>query len=150
MTGLRRVWIGAVAIGGVLLGTLAGLLPGRPPVPQPSLSPAGAPGSAPWPTAGAAQAGPGALPLPSPLTAADFPDHDPAEVRLGHLLFYDPILSGNRDIACATCHHPRFATSDGLSLGLGTGASGLGPARRVDPDAPPEQRVARKIGRAHV
>lgn len=68
---------------------------------------------------------------------------DDAAARLGQLLFYDPILSGNRNIACATCHHPRFATSDGLSLGLGEGGVGLGPDRRADPANPPEQRVPR-------
>ena len=80
---------------------------------------------------------------PAALTDADFLDPDPAEVRLGWLLFHDKILSGNRDIACATCHHPRFATSDGVSLGLGTGAIGLGPERRPDAADPPEQRIPR-------
>lgn len=28
------------------------------------------------------------------------------KVQLGKLLFFDPILSGNKDVACATCHHP--------------------------------------------
>ena len=54
--------------------------------------------------------------------------HKPNEV-LGRLLFWDPILSGNRDTACATCHHPDFAYTDGRELSRGTGASGLGPAR---------------------
>ena len=71
--------------------------------------------------------------LPRPLTDADFPPVDAAEARLGQLLFYDPILSGNRNISCGTCHHPRFGTSDGLSLGLGEGGAGLGPDRRPDP-----------------
>lgn len=53
-----------------------------------------------------------------------------ARVALGRLLFWDPVLSGNRDVACATCHHPDFAYSDGRDLSLGTNASGLGPARR--------------------
>ncbi|WP_370223203.1 cytochrome-c peroxidase [Pararhodobacter marinus] len=81
--------------------------------------------------------------LPPPLTDADFRPVDPTEARLGQLLFYDPILSGNREVACATCHHPAFGTSDGLSLGLGDGGIGLGPARVVDPDNPPEERVPR-------
>lgn len=81
--------------------------------------------------------------LPAPLTDADFMAVDEAEARLGHLLFYDPILSGNRTVSCATCHHPRFATSDGLSLGLGDGGIGLGPDRRADPDNLPEQRIPR-------
>ena len=66
-----------------------------------------------------------------------------AEVRLGRDLFYDPILSGNRNISCATCHHPRFGTGDGLSLGLGEGAVGLGPDRHVTETNLPEQRIPR-------
>ena len=65
------------------------------------------------------------------------------EVRLGRDLFYDPILAGNRNISCATCHHPRFATSDGVSLGLGEGGIGLGPDRVADPENRPEQRIPR-------
>lgn len=74
---------------------------------------------------------------------AQFPAADMAEVKLGQLLFYDPILSGNKKVACATCHHPRFATSDGLPLGLGDGGIGLGPERRTDPENLPEKRVPR-------
>ena len=81
--------------------------------------------------------------LPPPLTDADFMAVNADEARLGHLLFYDPILSGNRTVSCATCHHPRFATSDGLSLGLGDGGIGIGPDRRADPDNLPEQRIPR-------
>ena len=54
---------------------------------------------------------------------------DPAREQLGRLLFWDPILSGNKDTACATCHHPDFAYADGRDLSRGTGAIGLGPAR---------------------
>ncbi|MBL4684655.1 MAG: hypothetical protein JKY37_08715 [Nannocystaceae bacterium] len=57
------------------------------------------------------------------------PAQDPALVALGEALFFDPILSGNMDTACASCHHPSFGSSDGLSLALGTGAVGIGPAR---------------------
>lgn len=52
-----------------------------------------------------------------------------AAVELGRLLFWDPILSGEKDIACGTCHHPDFAYADGRDLSLGTGSLGLGPAR---------------------
>ena len=52
-----------------------------------------------------------------------------AEEELGRLLFWDPLLSGDRDVACATCHHPDFAYGDGRDLSLGAGAVGLGPAR---------------------
>ncbi|SFQ99710.1 cytochrome-c peroxidase [Poseidonocella sedimentorum] len=54
---------------------------------------------------------------------------DPRQAALGQLLFYDKILSGNKNIACGTCHHPRFGSSDGLSLGIGEGGEGLGPDR---------------------
>ena len=46
----------------------------------------------------------------------DYYKRDPNKEKLGQLLFFDPILSGNQDIACATCHHPLLATGDGLSL----------------------------------
>ena len=47
-------------------------------------------------------------PLPDPVTDKDFHDHGPtadAKVELGMKLFYDKLLSGNRNISCATCHH---------------------------------------------
>lgn len=67
---------------------------------------------------------------------ADLPDPDPAQFALGEALFFDPILSGSGDIACATCHHPLLASTDGLSLGLGTGNTGLGPERFHVPGRP--------------
>jgi cytochrome c peroxidase len=67
-----------------------------------------------------------------PARVAD-PDDNPssaAKIELGRLLFWDPILSGNRDVACATCHHPDFAYADGRARSLGVGGTGLGPLRR--------------------
>jgi cytochrome c peroxidase len=61
------------------------------------------------------------------------PAQDPALVELGRALMFDPILSGNRDVACATCHHPATHEGDGLSLAIGTGGSGLGPGRTLGP-----------------
>ena len=52
-----------------------------------------------------------------------------AKVELGRLLFWDPILSGDRDVACATCHHPDFAYADGRAVSVGVGGVGLGPTR---------------------
>lgn len=75
--------------------------------------------------------------------AAEFVTVDPDAAALGRLLFWDPILSGNRNISCGTCHHPRFGTSDGLSLGFGDGGIGVGPKRRLDPKNLPEQRIPR-------
>jgi cytochrome c peroxidase len=54
-----------------------------------------------------------------------------ALVKLGESLFWDPELSGNRDITCATCHHPLKATGDNLSISIGTGGVGLGEAREI-------------------
>ena len=72
--------------------------------------------------------------LPTAVKHADFYDNgrpSPAKVELGRLLFFDKILSGNKNIACATCHHPTLGASDGLALPLGEGARGLGLKRKV-------------------
>ncbi len=69
---------------------------------------------------------------PSPIIIPEVPIK-PAPVTtqsLGKLLFYDPILSGNKDVACATCHHPDFAYADGRDLSIGVNAVGLGPNRQ--------------------
>lgn len=44
--------------------------------------------------------------------------------ELGEKLFFDPILSKNNQISCATCHDPQKAFQDGRekALGLGIGA----------------------------
>lgn len=48
---------------------------------------------------------------------------------LGQLLFFDKELSGNRNIACASCHMPIHHAGDQIALGRGQGAVGLGPDR---------------------
>ena len=53
----------------------------------------------------------------------------PALAHLGQALMFDRELSGNRDIACATCHLPSQATGDGRALSIGQGANGTGPTR---------------------
>jgi cytochrome c peroxidase len=62
------------------------------------------------------------------------PNQDPAMVQLGQALFFDKILSGNRDISCAACHHPTLSTTNGISLSVGTGGVGLGASRSVPLD----------------
>ena len=52
-------------------------------------------------------------------------------VELGRTLFFDPILSGNRNISCGTCHDPARGTGDAVSLGIGEGGVGFGAARRT-------------------
>ncbi len=76
-----------------------------------------------------------ALPLTVP-EPADNPA-SPAKVALGRLLFWDPVLSGSQDIACATCHHPSFGYADGRDLPIGTGGKGMGPARVFPAGASP-------------
>ena len=61
------------------------------------------------------------------------PTQPEALVDLGQALMFDKILSGNRDVACATCHHPSTHEGDGLSLSVGTGGTGLGPSRTLGP-----------------
>jgi cytochrome c peroxidase len=44
---------------------------------------------------------------------------------LGGKLFFEREISGNKNISCADCHHPRTHTIDNLPLALGEGASGI-------------------------
>ncbi|MGB0497766.1 MAG: cytochrome-c peroxidase [Rubricella sp.] len=66
---------------------------------------------------------------PVPLTPDQFLPIDAAQAEIGRFLFYDPILSGNRNISCGTCHHHDHASADGLPLGIGEGGVGVGPDR---------------------
>ena len=52
-------------------------------------------------------------------------------VNLGKILFFDKILSGNKDISCATCHFPSLGTSDLLPIPIGSGGKGLGLKREL-------------------
>lgn len=53
-----------------------------------------------------------------------------ARLELGRLLFYDPILSIDKETACATCHSDKWAMSDGLTRSIGHGSGLLaGPQR---------------------
>lgn len=45
----------------------------------------------------------------------------PQVIDLGRYLFFDPLLSKNGDMACATCHQPDKGFSDGLPRSLGAG-----------------------------
>jgi cytochrome c peroxidase len=69
-----------------------------------------------------------------PIELEDYITTRPETVELGRKLFDDEILSGNRNISCQTCHHPDFGTADGLSLGLGEGAMGVGNERKANED----------------
>ena len=67
--------------------------------------------------------------LPAAVPAPPDNPTTPERVALGRLLFWDPILSGPKDVACATCHHPAFGYADGLDLSIGANGVGAGPAR---------------------
>ena len=43
----------------------------------------------------------------------------PAQVALGQKLFFEPRLSGDGTVACATCHDPARAFTDGRPLAIG-------------------------------
>ena len=45
------------------------------------------------------------------------------KIELGRMLFYDPILSGNNEISCSSCHLQSKAFSDGFALST-NGVSG--------------------------
>ncbi|MCR9289354.1 MAG: cytochrome-c peroxidase [Bacteroidetes bacterium] len=52
-----------------------------------------------------------------------------AKIELGRLLFYDPILSGEKDVACATCHHPNNGYAEFRDISIGVNGKGLGSQR---------------------
>ena len=69
----------------------------------------------------------GALPLTVP-APADNPV-TLAKADLGRALFWDPVLSGGKDVSCASCHHPATGYADALDLAIGENGKGLGSAR---------------------
>lgn len=71
-----------------------------------------------WPAA-ETTGGVAAKPL-SPFVPSETSRDDPW-VEIGKSLFFDPILSGSGQFACASCHHPDLAFTDGLRTAVGTG-----------------------------
>jgi len=57
-------------------------------------------------------------PLPEVEHPAENP-FSPAKAELGKALFFDPRLSGSREIACASCHDPDLAWADGRTVSFG-------------------------------
>ncbi len=94
---------------------------------------AGCGGGSPGTSGGSTSAGP---PLPWPAVAvpaapepADNPSN-PDKIDLGRMLFYDPILSADKTVACATCHSEDWGMGDGLPVSIGVGGVGpTGPGR---------------------
>ncbi|TBW49531.1 methylamine utilization protein MauG [Marinobacter halodurans] len=49
--------------------------------------------------------------------------------ELGRLLFKSPVLSGDYDTSCGSCHQDQVALADGLPLAVGVGGAGKGNER---------------------
>jgi cytochrome c peroxidase len=51
------------------------------------------------------------------------PEHrdgfSPQQIDLGRLLFFDPVLSGDKNLSCANCHNPALGFSDGMDRSVG-------------------------------
>jgi len=47
----------------------------------------------------------------------------PEQIDLGRYLFFDPALSGDGTLSCASCHHPDKGFTDNLPLAVGVGGS---------------------------
>ena len=74
----------------------------------------------------AAVATPGAqlapeVPLGLPDSVAEALVAPPAQVDLGRRLFFDPILSSDRSVSCASCHEPERAFADPRPKSVGVG-----------------------------
>lgn len=54
----------------------------------------------------------------------------PQRIDLGRYLFFDPVLSGDQSVSCASCHQPDKGFSDGLKTSRGIDGN---PLRRAAP-----------------
>ncbi len=49
----------------------------------------------------------------------------PQQIDLGRYLFFDPLLSADRQLACASCHVPELGFADGRGRSVGAGGTEL-------------------------
>ncbi|UTA49672.1 cytochrome-c peroxidase [Simiduia sp. 21SJ11W-1] len=47
----------------------------------------------------------------------------PQQIDLGRFLFFDPLLSADNSLSCASCHHPDLGFADGRATALGVGGA---------------------------
>jgi len=47
----------------------------------------------------------------------------PQQIDLGRYLFFDPLLSADNSLSCASCHHPDLGLSDGRPRSIGIGGA---------------------------
>lgn len=55
----------------------------------------------------------------NPLEGRELPSINDPVPQLGRALFFSKTLSGDKDVACVSCHHPLLAGADELSLSVG-------------------------------
>src|SRR5215510_4799437 len=112
---LRRWLMSLVALLGLITAAIVviGLIPFAPDVP-----PAGASNGNPG-EGGLRRAFPEMKLRPSNQTSKE-------KIELGRLLYFDPVLSGDNEQSCATCHHPDLGFSDGRATSMGFGGKGVG------------------------
>ena len=80
-----------------------------------------------------------------PSLGRDLPSIDEPMAQLGKKLFFTKALSGDKDVACATCHIPSLGGGDELSVSIGVGAvdpEWLGPGRAHPSGGPTVPRNA--------
>jgi cytochrome c peroxidase len=65
------------------------------------------------------------VPLPQTPPAPQDNPITSAKVELGKMLFFDPRLSGDNEMSCASCHMPSKAFGDGLAVSPGAGGKPL-------------------------
>ncbi len=58
----------------------------------------------------------------NPFAQRNMPDINSDLAQLGKHLFFSKSLSGDNDVACASCHHPMLGGGDNLTLPIGVGA----------------------------
>ena len=49
----------------------------------------------------------------------------PQQIDLGRYLFFDPLLSGDGSVSCASCHHPELGMADGRQRSVGIGGAAV-------------------------
>lgn len=62
------------------------------------------------------------IPIPLGLLPVQFPKDNPysaEKAELGKLLYFDPRLSGDNSVSCASCHSPQFGYTDGKPVSTG-------------------------------
>jgi cytochrome c peroxidase len=120
MAWLKRITIFLLLLLLLLVGGLA-VLGAMTPAEDPLVDPATG-------GAGASSVEPSWSGLERTFPALVQPDDTPTSaeaVELGHQLFFDPVLSGDNELSCASCHQPDLGFADGKIHPVGVGGQEL-------------------------